>query len=82
MTDCFQPIEKIHRVTYKTIKLLNRKRQPYLIVTKSAMVADDEYIEILDKDLAHVQITVTTLNDDLCRTYEKASPPTERIKAI
>lgn len=82
MTDCFQPIEKIHRVTYKTIKLLNRYRRPYLIVTKSAMIADDEYMEILDKDLAHIQITVTTTDDGLCRTYEKASPPSKRIEAI
>lgn len=82
MTDCFQPLEKLHRVTYKTIRLLNRRRLEYLIVTKSAIVADDEYMEILDPELAHIQITVTTLNDDLCRTYEKASPPSERIKAI
>lgn len=82
MTDCFQPIEKLHRVTYKTIRLLNKRRIPYLIVTKSAMIADDEYIKILDKDLAHIQITVTTLDDKLCATYEKASPPSERVKAI
>lgn len=82
MTDCFQPIEKLHRVTYKTIRLLNRRKIEYLIVTKSAMVADDEYLEILDKDLAHIQITVTTLDDELAKTYEKASPPSERIKAI
>ncbi len=82
MTDCFQPLEKLHRNTYKAIKLLNTHRIPYLIVTKSSMVADDEYMEILDKELAHIQITVTTLDDDLCRTYEKASPPSERIKAI
>lgn len=82
MTDCFQPAEKIHRVTYKTIRLLNRRRIPYLIVTKSAIVADDEYIRILDKDLAHIQITVTTLDDNLCATYEKASPPSMRIAAI
>ena len=80
MTDCFQPIEKIHKVTYKTIRLLNRRKIPYLIVTKSAMVAD--YMDILDPDLAHIQITVTTLDDDLCATYEKASPPSERVKAI
>ena len=54
----------------------------YLIVTKSAMVADDEYIEILDKNLAHIQITVTTTNDELSLTYEKASVPSERILAI
>lgn len=80
MTDCFQPAERLHKVTYKTIKLLNRRRIPYLIVTKSAMVAD--YMDILDKDLAHIQITVTTLDDKLCATYEKASPPSDRVKAI
>lgn len=80
MTDCFQPIEKLHRVTYKTIRLLNRRRIPYLIVTKSALVG--EYTDVLDKELAHIQVTVTTLDDDLCKTYEKASPPSERIMAI
>ncbi len=82
MTDCFQPLEKLHRVTYKTIKLLNRRKIQYLIVTKSAIVADPEYMEILDKDLAHIQITVTTLDDKLAATYEKASPPTMRVEAI
>ena len=82
MTDCFQPIEKNHRITYETIKALNKNQIPYLIVTKSAMVADDEYIEILNKDLAHIQITITTTDDALSNTYEKASPPSQRIKAI
>lgn len=82
MTDCFQPIEKIHRITYKTIKILNRYRVPYLIVTKSAMVAEPEYMSILDKELAHVQVTVTTLDDALSMTYEKASKPSDRVDAI
>ena len=82
MTDCFQPIEKTYRVTYNTIKALNENNIPYLIVTKSAIIADDEYIEILDKNLAHIQITVTTTDDELSKTYEKASVPSERIKAI
>ena len=82
MTDCFQPLEKVHRITYKTIKMLNKRRIPYLIVTKSHIVADDEYLEILDKDLAHIQITVTTLDDELSKTYEKASLPSQRIGAI
>lgn len=82
MTDCFQPIEKKYRVTYETIKALNEYKVPYLIVTKSSMIADDEYLEILDKDLAHIQVTVTTTDDELSKTYEKASLPSERIKAI
>lgn len=82
MTDCFQPIEKTYRVTYETIKALNEAKIEYLIVTKSAIIAEPEYLEILDKDLAHIQITVTTTDDELSLTYEKASVPSERIKAI
>lgn len=80
MTDCFQPLEVLHRNTYKTIQILNRRRIPYLIVTKSALVAD--YDDILDRDLAHIQVTVTTLDDDLSATYEKASKPSDRVKSI
>lgn len=80
MTDCFQPCEAVHRVTYETIKALNERGIHYLIVTKSAMVA--EYMDVLDKKLAHIQITVTTTDDGLSKTYEKASVPSERIKAI
>lgn len=82
MTDCFQPIEEKYGVTYETIKALNENNLPYLIVTKSALVADDKYIDVLDKDLAHIQITVTTTDDDFSRTYENASVPSERISAI
>lgn len=82
MTDCFQPAEKRERVTLETIKALNEAGVHYLIVTKSAMVADPEYMAVLDKRLAHVQITVTTLDDALSMTYEKASPPSRRLEAI
>lgn len=82
MTDCFQPVERNHKTTYGTIKMLNRRKIGYLIVTESASVAEDDYMAILNKDLAHIQVTVTTLDDDLARTYEKASPPSERVKAI
>lgn len=82
MTDCFQPIEKTHRVTLETIKLLNKYRVGYLIVTKSAIVADDEYLEVMDKDLAHIQITITTTDDARSMEYEKASPPSKRIEAV
>ena len=82
MTDCFQPCEIEHRVTYETIKLLNKYGIGYLIVTKSHLVANDEYLEIMDKNLAHIQITVTTLDDNRSLTYERASVPSKRIEAI
>jgi len=82
MTDCFQPCESQYKVTYETIKLLNKYGIGYLIVTKSHLVGEDEYIEIMDKELAHIQVTVTTLDDERSVQYEKASVPSQRIKAI
>ena len=82
MTDCFQPCELTFRNTYKTLKTLAKRRVGYLIVTKSSLVAGDEYMAVYDRDLAHFQITVTTLDDAHSLTYEKASVPSERIKAI
>lgn len=82
MTDCFQPCELKHRNTYKTIELLNKYGIGYLIVTKSHIVANDEYLSLMDKTLAHIQITVTTLDDERSLTYERASVPSLRVEAI
>lgn len=82
MTDCFQPVELRRRITLETIKLMNKYGIGYLIVTKSHHVADQEYIEVMDPKLAHIQITVTTFDDKLAAQYEKASPPSKRVEAI
>lgn len=84
MTDCFQYCEKDYQITYKIIKYLNKRRISYLIVTKNDLVADDEYMQIYDKELCHIQITVTTLDDNLYKklNYEKAPLPSKRIEAI
>ena len=82
MTDCFQPCEEKYGVTYETIKALNEAQIEYLIVTKSALIAQERYLKVLDKRLAHIQVTVTTLEDKVALAYENASPPSERIKAI
>ena len=74
MTDCFQPLEKQMEVTKATIMLLNKHRIRYLIVTKSDLVC--EYMDILDKELAHIQISTTWI------PCEKAVSTERRIKAI
>lgn len=74
MTDCFQPLERAFKVTYQTIQALNKARIHYLIVTKSDLVC--AYRHILDKELAHIQISTTWI------PYERAVPIEARIKAI
>ena len=82
MTDCFQPVEAVHRITYNVLKAFNHYKKPYLIVTKSDLIARDDYIEVLDPKLAHIQITITSTDDELAASYENATPPSKRIEAI
>lgn len=82
MTDCFQACETEHRVTYNTIRLLNDARINYLIVTKSHLIATDKYLEILDPDLAHIQISVTSTDDKQALAFEKASLTSKRLDAL
>jgi DNA repair photolyase len=83
LTDCFQPIEKQKGVTLQLIKYLNSINYPYLIVTKSDLITDHTYLKELRRDLAYVQITVTTLNKKRAKQLEpKAPPPARRIKAL
>lgn len=74
MTDCFQPMEEDLRITETTIMLLNKYGLGYLIVTKSDLIC--EYMSILDKEKAHIQISTTWL------PCEKAVSTERRIKAI
>lgn len=82
MTDCFMPFELKHRATYNTIKLLNYYKVHYLIVTKSHLVANDEYLVLYDKNLAHFQISITSTNNKKSIEFENASLPNKRILAI
>lgn len=82
LTDCFQPIELKKRVTLETIKMMNRYGIGYLIVTKSHHVADKEYLDVMEPELAHIQITTTTFDEKLCAKNEKASKPSRRVESI
>lgn len=81
MTDCFMPYEKKYRTTYQTIKMLNAREIGYLIVTKSDMIADSLYLSVLDPELAHIQIIVTSTSDEPNYLKEKAVVPSRRIEA-
>lgn len=81
MTDCFQPIERKYGVTLQTIRMLNSRGIGYLIVTKSALVAEKPYISLMDPDLAHIQMSVTSTSDEPNFLGERASRPSDRIRA-
>lgn len=82
MTDCFQPIERIKRNTYNTIQLLNQKGIHYLIVTKSDLIIRPEYLKIMDKNLAHIQVSIPTNDNNILRYTDNAKTFEARKKTI
>jgi len=82
-TDCFQPVERGRRATLELIRFLNSIDYPYLIVTKSGLVCESPYLDEIRGDLAYVQVTVTTLDEELAGRLEpRAPPPEERLRAL
>ncbi len=79
--DCFQKIEKEMKITKSIIEILNLYAHPYIIVTKSPLVA--EYTDIIEEKLAVIQFTITTLKEEVSRKLEPNAPlPSERLKAM
>lgn len=79
MSDCLQPKESAIRITYNTIRLLNKKRIHYIIVTKNDMITRKEYIELLDPELAHIQISIPSTSQRVL-DYTDHAPSYERRK--
>ena len=83
MTDCFCETEKHHKVTLELLKLLKKYEYPYLILTKNTLIAEDEYIKALDKDLGYIQFSITTPFDDVSKVFEEGADVTSvRLKAL
>jgi len=81
-TDPLMPLERELGITRELLRLLAFYRYPHIVTTKSDLIADDEYLALLDKDLCAVQITITTLDERLARALEgTAPPPRERLRA-
>lgn len=81
MTDCFQPLERVYGATRQAIQMMNARGIGYLIVTKSALVADKAYTRIMDPELTHIQISVTSTSDEPNFLGERASKPSDRLRA-
>jgi len=84
-TDAYQPAERRLGITRSVLEVLHDCRHPVSIVTKSALVERD--IDILRdmsaRRLAHVMVSVTTLDGRLARTLEpRAAAPHRRLEIV
>ena len=85
VTDCYQPAEREFRLTRGCLNVAKQFRQPIGIVTKNALVTRD--LDLLQPmaqlRLAHVFLSITTLDPELARDMEpRTSIPSARLRAI
>lgn len=78
MSDSFMWMDKKYGVTLEFLKILKFYRYPYIIFTRSDLVAEDEYLAVLDKKLASVQFSISGNNEDLTRKMEPGAPTVKR----
>ena len=84
-TDPYQPIERRLGTTRAILEVLLEARHPVAITTKSAlMLRDLDLLRALAaRRLVAVQVSVTTLDDELARRLEpRAAAPRRRLRAV
>jgi DNA repair photolyase len=83
LSDPFIPLEKKLHITKELITLLNYYKYPYLIITRSDLVSEKEYLEILNPELSSVHISIPSLNAEKTKLIEPGAPsPQRRIETI
>lgn len=86
VTDCFQRYmeSKTHSGLHP-LETLTEDKYPAQIVTKSDIVAEDEYIKAMkeNKDNLLIQLSITSIDDSVSSHLEIGAPPTsKRLKAL
>lgn len=84
-TDPYQPVERRLELTRRCLEVLLDHRNPVCIITKNHLVTRD--IDLLsalaELDCVRVAVSVTTLQDELCRVMEpRTSGPARRLEVI
>ncbi|MEW6693324.1 MAG: PA0069 family radical SAM protein [Pseudomonadota bacterium] len=84
-TDGWQPVERRTGLTRRLLEVLEEFGHPVSIVSKSALIERDLDIlaRMAQRNLVQVMLSITTLDDELCRRMEpRAARPQRRLTAI
>lgn len=84
-TDCYQPIEKELKITRKILETCLKYKQAISIITKNQLILRDlDILQEMNKlDLVHINISITSLNEELRRNLEPRTATSKgRLKVI
>jgi len=78
MSDSFMWIDHKFKVSQELLKILKFYNYPYVIFTRSDLIAQEDYIALLDPKLAAIQFSIPSINEDLIRKIEPGTPSAKR----
>jgi DNA repair photolyase len=78
MSDSFMWMDDKFKVTKEFLKILDFYDYPFVIFTRSDLVAKDDYLSLIRKDLAAIQFSMSSTNDELNRKIEPGAPSAKR----
>jgi DNA repair photolyase len=78
MSDSFMWMDTKYKVTQELLKILRFYKYPYVVMTRSDLVARVDYLELLDKDLGQIQMSISSVNDRLNQLLEPGTPSAAR----
>lgn len=81
-TECFQYCEKRYHISESILAMLNQKKIPYTILTKSHLIAD--YLALVKQNPQNkIYFTFNFASDQLIRLFEKKSPSiAQRLETV
>lgn len=83
MSDSFMFMDQKYGVTKELLRILDFYDYPYIVFTRSDLVAHDDYLKLLNPNLCSVQMSISSTNDELNKLIEPAAPSAKRrLKAL
>jgi DNA repair photolyase len=78
MSDSFMHMDNKYGVTKELLRILKHYKYPYVIFTRSDLVAQEDYMELIDPKLASIQFSIASTNDKLNKLIEPGAPSAKR----
>jgi len=84
MNDPYMPVERVYRLTRKSLEIISANEFPVHILTKSDLVLRDiDLLVEISNVYAAVSFTITTADDELAQKLEPGAPlPSQRFQAM
>jgi len=69
-TDPFQNLEAKAEITLKVLQIFKTYRYPYIIFTKSPMCLEKKYLELYDRELTYIQVSISSPSIEMGQRLE------------